>query len=236
MATDKEQSQERRNQKKDNATSAVPTTQAVTASEDSPANPWIASHPKLSKKSTSESRIEKIQKKRKRDELDTPEYRLNIDLAVEKINERLTADTKINEDEEAPTMTYGRGKIAFQQAELLNRALASDGFEAQFAAEKEAAISEDAPKEEDLTLPGWGAWTGQGVKKRATEKKLIKKIPGIEQSQRKDAKLKHVIINEKTSKAVCSVLCLESDLRIQSTLPLERSPIHSKLESNTNAR
>jgi U3 small nucleolar RNA-associated protein 14 len=105
-------------------------------------------------------------------------------------------------------MTYARGKIAFRQTELINRAFAADGFEQDFAVEKEAAIAEDAPKEEDLTLPGWGAWTGQGVKRRATEKKLIKKIPGIEESKRKDAKLKHVIINEKRAKNVLSVFII----------------------------
>jgi U3 small nucleolar RNA-associated protein 14 len=99
-------------------------------------------------------------------------------------------------------MTYGRGRVAFQQQELINRAFAGDGFEQDFALEKEAAIAEDAPKEEDLTLPGWGSWTGQGVKRRATEKKLIRKVPGIDASKRKDAKLKNVIIQEKTVKKV----------------------------------
>jgi U3 small nucleolar RNA-associated protein 14 len=181
--------------------------QAVAASGDDADNPWITmSHPKSSKKATSESRIEKIQKKRKRDDLDIPDARVNIDLAAGKINEMLNAANENEEDEEAPTMAYGRGRIAFKQTELIDRAFAADGFEQEFAAAKEAAIAEDAPKEEDLTFPGWGAWTGQGVKKRATEKKLIKKIPGIEQSKRKDAKLKNVIINEKTSKAVESIL------------------------------
>ena len=101
-------------------------------------------------------------------------------------------------------MSYTRGKIAFQQAELISRAFASDALEADFEAEKETAIAEDAPREEDLTLPGWGSWTGQGVKRRVTEKKLVKRVPGIEASKRKDAKLKHVIINEKIPKKVAS--------------------------------
>ena len=178
-------------------------TQPVLASETTVDNPWITtSHRKSSKKATSESRIEKIQKKRKRDDIDTSDARVNIDLTADKINEMLNPANENEEDEEAPTMAYGRGRIAFKQTELIDRAFAADGFEQEFAAEKEAAIAEDAPKEEDLTLPGWGTWTGQGVKKRAMEKRLIKKIPGIEQSKRKDAKLKNVIINEKTSKAV----------------------------------
>ena len=100
-------------------------------------------------------------------------------------------------------MAYGRGRIAFQQQELINRAFAGDGFEQDFTLEKEAAIAEDAPKQEDLTLPGWGSWTGQGVKRRATERMLVKNVPGIDALKRKDAKLKNVIINEKTVKKVC---------------------------------
>ena len=103
-------------------------------------------------------------------------------------------------------MTYARGKIAFQQAELVNRAFAADGFELDFLTEKQAAISEDAPKEEDVSLPGWGTWAGKGVKRRATETKLVKQIPGIEASKRKDAKLKHVIISEKRAKNVTSLI------------------------------
>lgn len=216
MATETERSQEEANQKSKNAwTSTASSKQAVTVGEDAIDNPWIISQPKSSKKSTSESRIEKIQKKRKRDDLDTLEARVNIDLPAEKINEILTAANENDEDEQAPTMAYGRGRIAFQQAELINRAFAADGFEEQFAAEKEAVIAEDAPKEEDLTLPGWGVWIGQGVKKRATEKKIIKKKPGIEQSKRKDSKLKHVIINEKTSKAVCPIFILNLTLEFK---------------------
>ena len=170
------------------------------------ANPWLStSNKKSSKNPTSDNRITKIQSKRKRDDVDNADARVNIDVSVDAINEKLTAAAREREDDDddAPTMVYGRGKkIAFQQTELINRAFAADGFEQDFATEKEAAVAEDAPKEEDLTLPGWGSWTGQGVKRRATEKKIIKKVPGIEVSQRKDAKLKHVIINEKQVKKV----------------------------------
>jgi U3 small nucleolar RNA-associated protein 14 len=207
MASEIDPSQANPSRKADNRIAKSSLSQAVAESEGTADNPWITtSHPRSSKKATSESRIEKIQKKRKRDDLDTPDARVNIDLAAEKINEMLNAANENEEGEEAPTMAYGRGRIAFKQTELIDRAFAADGFEQEFATAKEAAIAEDAPNEEDLTLPGWGAWTGQGVKKRATEKKLIKKIPGIEQSKRKDAKLKNVIINEKTSKAVGPLL------------------------------
>ena len=200
--------------------SSVPSTKPISQRnnvEPSP-NPWLStSYKKSSKKSTSDNRITKIQNKRKRGDLDNIEARVNIDVSVDAINQKLSAVAREREeeDEDTPTMIYGRGKkIAFEQTELINRAFAADGFEQDFEMEKEAAIAEDAPKEEDLTLPGWGSWTGQGVKRRATETKLIKKVPVIEASKRKDAKLKHVIINEKQVKKVtffiCGILIVES--------------------------
>ena len=216
IATDEEiQKVPSSKQNKSSVPSTEPISQSINA-EPAP-NPWLStSYKRSSKKSMSDNRITKIQNKRKRDDLDNPEARVNIDVSVDAINEKLTAIAREREDddEDTPTMVYGRGKkIAFQQTELINRAFAADGFEQDFTMEKEAAIAEDAPKEEDLTLPGWGSWTGQGLKRRAT-KKLIKKVPGIEASQRKDAKLKHVIINEKQVKKVtffvCGILIIES--------------------------
>jgi len=171
-------------------------------------NPWLSSSIAKTAKKTPDNRINKIQNKRKRDDEEKADATVNIDVSVEAINQKLSAAAEADEDEDAPSMTYGRGRIAFQQTELINRAFAADGFEEEFAAEKATAIAEDAPKEEDLTMPGWGSWTGQGVKRRATEKKLIKKIPGIDESKRKDANLKHVIINEKRAKAVHSQLLI----------------------------
>lgn len=53
-----------------------------------------------------------------------------------------------------------------------------------------------------MTIPGWGSWGGKGVKKSSKDKskKFIKHVPGIEAASRKDAKLAHVIINEKRDK------------------------------------
>ena len=194
--------------------SAANVEQTSTNANEAATNPWLTtSYKKPPKSSMVDNRVERIQNKRKKDESEA-EARVNIDVSVETINERLSMAFERPEDEDTPMMTYGRGKIAFQQAELINRAFAADGFEQEFAVEKEAVIAEDAPREEDLTLPGWGSWTGQGVKRRATEKKLVKKVPGIEASKRKDAKLKHVIINEKRVKNVSHSLMM-ADHRVR---------------------
>jgi U3 small nucleolar RNA-associated protein 14 len=175
---------------------------ATTSTSESTDNIWLAPAIKQSKKRPSENHIDKIQSKRKRQDLDPATEKVNIDTSIDRINATLAATLEVPEDEDAPSMTYGRGKIAFQQNELLQKAFAADAFEQEFLEGKQAAIAEDAPKEEDLTLPGWGAWVGKGVKRRATEKKLVKQVPGIDESKRKDAKLKHVIINEKRVKPV----------------------------------
>lgn len=61
-----------------------------------------------------------------------------------------------------------------------------------------------------MTLPGWGSWGGRGVrrsKKTAPDrKKFAKKIPGIEASQRKDAKLDHVILSERRDRKAAKYL------------------------------
>ncbi|OAC99453.1 hypothetical protein MUCCIDRAFT_148871 [Mucor lusitanicus CBS 277.49] len=90
--------------------------------------------------------------------------------------------------------------VSFSQRELVARAFANDDVVAEFEDEKMAEIEEDGDKVEDLTLPGWGAWAGAGVKKNKKKKKILKVTKGIEADKRKDAKLAHVIINEKLNK------------------------------------
>ncbi|GAA5811867.1 hypothetical protein MFLAVUS_005313 [Mucor flavus] len=91
-------------------------------------------------------------------------------------------------------------KVSFSQRELVARAFANDDVVAEFEDEKMAEIKEDGDQVEDLTLPGWGAWAGAGVKKNKKKKKILKVTKGIDADQRKDANLSHVIINEKLNK------------------------------------
>jgi U3 small nucleolar RNA-associated protein 14 len=86
------------------------------------------------------------------------------------------------------------------QQEIIKQAFAHDDLFAEFAAEKEGITQADAPKTEDLTLPGWGSWSGEGVPKTEPKVRVIKRIEGVDVKKRKDASLKHVIINEKQNK------------------------------------
>lgn len=70
---------------------------------------------------------------------------------------------------------------------------------AEFEELKRAESTAEAPREQDLTLAGWGSWTGPNASSNSTIRRttVTKSIPGIDQSKRRDAKLQHVIITEK---------------------------------------
>eukprot|EP00743_Colponemidia_sp_Colp-15_P009262 GILK01010117.1.p1 GENE.GILK01010117.1~~GILK01010117.1.p1 ORF type:complete len:925 (-),score=278.68 GILK01010117.1:39-2531(-) len=92
-----------------------------------------------------------------------------------------------------------------EQKELIKRAFVSGAEEEEFDQEKEDLMAEDEPKPEPV-IPGWGSWTGDGVKQRAKQEpkaqqqKSKKPVDGVEKEKRKDAKLKKVIITEKRDK------------------------------------
>lgn len=111
-------------------------------------------------------------------------------------------DNDDGSDDEVDQKMVHKDKVSFSQRELVARAFANDDVVAEFEDEKMAEIEEDGDKVEDLTLPGWGAWAGAGVKKNKKKKKILKVTKGIEADKRKDAKLAHVIINEKLNKKV----------------------------------
>lgn len=90
------------------------------------------------------------------------------------------------------------------QKGLIQQAFANDDVFREFEEEKSKVMEEDAPKDKDVTLPGWGSWGGAGVD-LSQVKRIIKKArpgEGIQPNQRKDAKLQHVIINEKKIKSI----------------------------------
>jgi U3 small nucleolar RNA-associated protein 14 len=116
-------------------------------------------------------------------------------------------DNDDDSDNEVDQKMVHKDKVSFSQRELVARAFANDDVVAEFEDEKMAEIEEDGDKTEDLTLPGWGAWAGVGVKKNK-KKKIFKVTKGIDADKRKDAKLAHVIINEKLNKKVKEIHCI----------------------------
>lgn len=92
-----------------------------------------------------------------------------------------------------------RESNAFTQKDLVKEAFAGDDVVSEFQAEKRSVALEEGDKEVDLTLPGWGDWAG--VNKKPKKRKIVKKIDGVVQSdKRRDKDLKNVIINEKVNK------------------------------------
>ncbi|KAF1969516.1 Utp14-domain-containing protein [Bimuria novae-zelandiae CBS 107.79] len=93
-----------------------------------------------------------------------------------------------------------------QRNQLLTAtAFAGDNVEAEFESEKKQTMEEEDERIEENVLPGWGAWTGDGLstqeKKRNKGQVTHTKKPGIAPGKRKDAKLPRVIMNEKRVKA-----------------------------------
>ncbi|KAI8062362.1 small-subunit processome [Gilbertella persicaria] len=109
------------------------------------------------------------------------------------------SEDESDDENESNVQMVHKDRVSFNQKELVARAFAHDDVVTEFEDEKRAEVEEDGDKVEDLTLPGWGSWGGAGVKKNK-KKKILKVTKGIEADKRKDAKLSHVIINEKMNK------------------------------------
>ncbi|KAG8767247.1 hypothetical protein FRC12_006374 [Ceratobasidium sp. 428] len=115
-------------------------------------------------------------------------------------------DAAYQDSEDEGSDVGERGPTTFKQRELVAMAFAGDNVVEDFITEKQRVIEEDAPKEVDTTLPGWGSWGGHGTKKSAPRPNLIKKITGVEASKRADAGKSHVIISEKKDKKAAKYL------------------------------
>ncbi|KUI55629.1 U3 small nucleolar RNA-associated protein 14 [Cytospora mali] len=90
--------------------------------------------------------------------------------------------------------------LAIRDHDLISRAFAGEDVVGEFEAEKDAIMSDEDEKIVDNTMPGWGAWAGEGISKRAQKRnkgKVMTKKEGIKKKDRKDAKLERVIVNEK---------------------------------------
>ncbi|KAI0998658.1 hypothetical protein K3495_g9537 [Podosphaera aphanis] len=87
--------------------------------------------------------------------------------------------------------------------ELVKRAFAGADVVDEFETEKKQTIRDEDDKTIDNTLPGWGSWIGDGVSKRELKRnkgRFLATSKGIKAQNRKDFKLKGVIINEKRVK------------------------------------
>lgn len=111
-------------------------------------------------------------------------------------------DASTDGEDGAAEPAEGRA-ASLSQRELRRRAFAGDDVDATFEAEKEEMAAHEGDQVIDSTLPGWGHWIGDGVRKGAAhsqKRKYLTKIEGVKREKRADAKLPNVIISEKRMK------------------------------------
>lgn len=117
--------------------------------------------------------------------------------------------------------------IVLRNQALTAKGFAGDNVAADFEAEKRAAIAEDESTETTTTLPGWGAWTGEGMtaaqKARNKGFTTVTKKQGIDAAKRKDKKLDKVIINEKRQKPTTKYMANQLPFPFESREQYERS-------------
>ncbi len=90
---------------------------------------------------------------------------------------------------------------ATQRRMTLAEAFAEDDVVDQFREEKKRTVDASAPKDIDLTLPGWGEWGGTGLKMSRRKKKLfIIKAPPAQ--KRRDDNQGNLILNEDKNPAM----------------------------------
>eukprot|EP01083_Nonionella_stella_P229514 812288_1 len=134
-----------------------------------------------------------------------PDSEISSDLTV-KTKKKPKIPTELDMSDQMLVAEDGEGfnllGSSAEQRKLVARAFADAGVEeGEFEKEKATLLDEEMPKEKKNFLAGWGSWTGMGVKQRKSRKRKAEQKPtGDFKSKRKDAKLKHVIINEKKDK------------------------------------
>lgn len=145
-----------------------------------------------SKLEKSGNKISKQQKKRKAHEMDADDEILEMDGVMKLVDPHGEDSSKEEEDESQIRM--------FKQTDMMKQAFAGDeDVMAEFQAEKRKIVEDEGDQVEDLTLPGWGDWTGGNHKTK--KNKVVKKKKGIvDANNRKDRFKQNVIINEKVNK------------------------------------
>ncbi|CRG90294.1 putative protein C57A7,06 [Talaromyces islandicus] len=129
------------------------------------------------------------------------------------------------DDESSDSDSDDNAPVLLKNHDLVKRAFAGDDVIAEFKKEKEEVIEEEGDKIVDNTLPGWGSWTGAGISKKQQkrQKRFLTKVEGVRPEQRKDAKLGHVIINEKRVKKNAKYMAKELPHPFENRQQYERS-------------
>ncbi|KAG5440008.1 hypothetical protein PCK2_000700 [Pneumocystis canis] len=88
-------------------------------------------------------------------------------------------------------LIYGGSASSLKYRDLVSRAFSGDNVVEQFEKE-EYNDTKEYQSYEDVLMPGWGSWSGPGIKQAL--KKPIKKAFGILNKNKRKSKLKNIII------------------------------------------
>ncbi|KAI9880455.1 MAG: hypothetical protein M1830_003097 [Pleopsidium flavum] len=116
--------------------------------------------------------------------------------------------------------------VIMRNQELVKKAFAGDEVVADFEQEKQDTAQDQDEKVVDLTLPGWGSWTGAGISKKEQKRnkgRFLTKEEGIKKQNRKDLKLDRVIMNEKRVKKNVKYLASQLPHPFETRQQYERS-------------
>ncbi|KAG9239065.1 Utp14 protein-domain-containing protein [Amylocarpus encephaloides] len=133
----------------------------------------------------------------------------------------MSIDSDDSDDENTIQLPF-----AIRDQNLIKRAFAGADVVGEFEAEKLQTAENEDDKVVDNTLPGWGAWVGDGLSKRAKARnkgKVLTKVEGIKAKDRKDAKLDRVIINQKRIKKNGKYLATQLPHPFENRAQYERS-------------
>ncbi|KAK3349411.1 Utp14 protein-domain-containing protein [Lasiosphaeria hispida] len=146
--------------------------------------------------------------------------------AVVTKNIQISASVIVQEREESDDEDAIHLPMAIRDQELIKRAFAGEDVVGEFEREKNETMKEDDDKEVDNTLPGWGNWVGDGVSAREKSRhqgRFMTKVGGVKQKDRKDFKMKGVIISEKRIKKNDKYLATQLPHPFESQQQYERS-------------
>jgi U3 small nucleolar RNA-associated protein 14 len=187
-----------------------------------PSNPWLqageddddtavgaaptgkTSEQKQQAKAKEQEKKEERKKQRKAGETSDGPLRLDLDKIRQDLQRQNAGDEPVFNLQTA-------SNTSSVQRELINRAFAADHItEDQLLEEKNADAAADNEVDAEmaaLLMPGWGDWAGPSVQPSRRRQRLMdtlaqKKAARQEEllGQRKDSKIKHVVINEKRNK------------------------------------
>lgn len=141
-------------------------------------------------------RFRKIRRLAKRRKLDAE----NITLSQESDDDTTSEECSDSEveiesgEQQVSAVAYTSHPIVALEA---SKKVVAEAVDEDFAKEKREIVQRDMPQTQEIVLPGWGSWGGQGCTvKKTRANTVVKHTEGIKPQERKDEETSNMIINE----------------------------------------